>query len=276
MAEVEPHPSWRKQPSYSFRAAWLSKKDERRHLAEKLALEYMARGEKVPELLQLALSDDPVLKEVRARREGWHHLFVVEGFAMFDSLQALKQHVKTFCKRSDFGASPWETLFAEREAPVRLSKAQRIRLLDKAVKAVDAYPFADDDEHHFLEVLEPFGEYALALSVEYANFRRYIDGSFGDEDNPVRSLLGKACRVRALAFDAKEEDAPELLAEGVLELAGNTVSVGAWAHSFDDDDEIFESVAYQEVNIASEALAQSIYLEVLDKENETDEDGDDA
>lgn len=272
---AEPYSSWRKMPSYSFRAAWLSRSDQRRHLAEKLVLAYMARGEKVPELLQLELSDHPALKDLAARREGWHHLFAIENFRMFDSLPALRQHVKTFCKRSDFAPGPWEILFREADAPVGFSKAQRIRLLDKVLKAVEAYPFADDDEHHFYELLEPLGDYALALSVEYGSFRRFIDGSFGDEDNPVRSLAGKACRVSSLAFSADEEEAPAVVAEGVLELSGNTVRVGAWAHSFDDDDDIFESVAYEEVNIASEALAQSIYLEVLEKEG-TDEDDDDA
>jgi hypothetical protein len=269
---MESHPKWEKQPGYSFRARWVSRVDERRHYAERLALERLAKGRKVPLLLHLELDDGVPT----SRLEGWHHFMSVGTFRMLDSFPALLREMKTFLKRDEFAAGLFESLFRGADAPVRLSKAQRVRLLDRALAALAAYPFADDDEHHFWEWLEPFGDYALVLSVEYAVFRRFMDGSFADDDNPLRSLVGQACRVTALAFDAEDGAKPAPLAEGELSLEGSTVRVGSWEHTFAGDDQVFESVAYEEVNIASEESQTSFYFTPLSEGGAAESEHDDA
>jgi hypothetical protein len=260
----EPFDSWKKKPNYSFRAQWLSKAKLRLAFAERVTIAALARREAPPPLAELELEHH----ELKHWPEGWQLYFVIEAFMMFDSLEALTAHIKAFFKRHDFSAGLWEALLSDEAAPVRLSKSQRVRLIDKTLKTIAAHPF-DAPEQEFLEIVEPFGEYALALSVEYANFRRFMDGDFKAEDNPIKSLIGLECRVTELAFDAEDDNAT-LLAEGVLELSGNTVRVGDWQQSFEEEDEVFESVPYFEVNIASESLQRTVCFKRLNvSEDET-------
>ncbi len=257
---AEPYTSWQKKPSYTFRAAWLSKKNIRRQFAERLSLDFLSQDKAVPELVQLELR----IKNRFKRQDGWHHFFTIDAMRIFDSFLKLKQDVKTFLKQDEFEAGGLEILLHEAASPVRMSKSQRIKLLDKFFKGLYAFPF-DDEENHFFEHIEPFKDYAMVLSVEYTNFRRFWDGSFQEEDNPIKSLVGLDCKVERLAFDGDDKEGPTFLAQGVLELVDNTVRISDWEQSFESNDEVFESVAYEEVNIASEALEQQFYFEVLTK-----------
>lgn len=250
----EPFDSWKKKSNYSFRAQWLSKAKLRQAYAERLAVTAMSRGEEPPLLVELELDQ----QASKHWPEGWYLYFVVDAFVMLDSLEALMTHVKSFFKRHDFSAGTWEMLFSGEDAPVRLSKSQRVKLIDKTLKIIAAHPFETPGQE-FLEFFEPFGEYALAFSVEHASFRSHLDRAFKAADNPIKSLVGLECRVAEQAFDS-EDDNVTLLAEGVLELSDNTVRVGDWQQSFEDGDEVFESVPYFEVNIASESLQRSFYF----------------
>lgn len=260
---VEPFESWKKSESFAFRASWLSQKNKRLGYAEQLALRFMAKGEELPVVLQIEL--DP---SVGHKREDWHRYLTIEAFVILDSYAELTAYIKTFFKRSDFGPGDWEMLFMEEEAPVRLSKSQRIGLLDKSLKALASHSFEFSEE--LWQLIEPFGDYALELGAERAYFRHFVEGEFNAEDNPLQSLVGESCKVESLAFDADKDEKATLLAEGVLELSGNTVRIADWQQTFDDHDEIFESVPYLEVNIASELLQRSFFFSNL-KPSEDDQ-----
>lgn len=260
----EPFESWKKKPSYTFGAHWLSRATLRRAFAEEVALRLAAQRETTTPLVALELERDD---EDGSWPEGWHLFLNIEAFTMLDSFAALIAHVKSFLKRHDLAAGSWEMLLRDRAAPVRLSKAQRVALIDKTLKALSAHPF-DKPGQEFLRIIEPFGDYALSLSIEYARFRHFMDGPFGAEDNPIHSLVGLACRVMGLPHDADEDTEPTLLAEGVLSLAGTTVRVADWEHTFDAEDEVFESVPYVEVNIAAKAPVYSFFFENLNPPQE--------
>jgi hypothetical protein len=260
---TEPYPSWQKKENFSFRAAWLSKKNLRTQFAQELALTSLARGRATPHFLQMELE----AVKYREKSEGWHLLFVLDMLKMFDSFQHLTNHVQKFLKTSDLGPAPLEIMFHDAKAPIKLNRPQRMEIFDKFLKALKAHPFSEKGNEMFT-FIEPMKDYALELSVEWSNFRRFIDTTFAADDNPIKSLVAKVCRVEEIAFDADRKERPQKVAEGVLELSGNAVRVGTWEHTFDDNDEVFESVAYEEVNIASESLQKSIYFEAVDREDE--------
>ncbi len=268
--------NWRRKEEFVFRAAWRSKRDERRSLAERVALESLAQGKAVPFIAQLELQDTPF----KNRHEGWHHYFILQTMTFFKSFGEMLAGVKSFLKRDALDAGSWEMMFRDAPAPVRLSKAQRVALIDRFVKGVKEYPFEDEVGREVFSVFQPYGDYALDLSVEYVVLRPAFDSTFGAEDNPIKSLVGKKCTVRgrASAEESEDEDTdkntdeaeeePLLeLGEGVLTLDGYTVQVGEWQHTFEENDEVFESVAFEEVNVYSEALKMSIFLEPVDKDD---------
>ena len=256
-------PNWRRKEEFVFRAAWRSKRNERRSLAERVALESLSQGKAVPFIAQLELEDSPF----KNRHEGWHHYFILQTMTFFKSFGGMLDGVKSFLKRNDLDAGSFEMMFRDAPAPVRLSKSQRVALIDRFVNGVKQYPFKDKAGEEVFSIFQTYGDYALDVSVEYVVLRPSFDTVFGAEDNPVKSLVGKQCTVRSRAAQEDEEkEEPVLeLGEGTLELDGYTVRVGEWQHTFEEDDEIFESVAFEEVNIYSEALKMSIFLEAVDK-----------
>ena len=276
-------PNWRRKEEFVFRAAWRSKRNERRSLAERLALESLSQGKAVPFVAQLELEDKPF----KNRHERWHHYFILQTMTFFKSFGEMLAGVKSFLKRDALDAGSWEMMFSDAPAPVRLSKSQRVALIDKFVKGVKEYPFEDKAGKEVFNVFQPYGDHALDLSIEYVELRPSFDTTFGAEDNPVKSLVGKKCTVQGRASaeengekdtDEDEAEQPVLeLGEGVLMLDGYTVRVGEWQHTFAEDDEVFESVAFEEVNVYSEALKLSIFLEAVDKldVNKDDENSDD-
>lgn len=259
--------SWRRKQEYVFRAAWRSKRDERRTLAERVALENLSQGKAVPFVAQLELDN----VRFENRHEGWHHYFILQSFTFFKSFGEMLNGVKSFLKRDDLDAGSWEMMFRDAPAPVRLSKSQRVALIDKFVKGVKQYPFEDKAGKEVFSVFQPYGDYALDLSIEYIVLRPSFDTTFQADDNPVKSLVGKKCTVRGRAAQKNEDEDEEA---PLLELDGYTVRVGEWRHTFGKDDEVFESVAFEEVNIYSEVLKMSIFLESKDKDGEDSHDKD--
>jgi hypothetical protein len=260
----EPYKSWQRQENFTFRALWLSKTDKRLQLSKELALTALVQGKVIPSLIKMELELPKFNK-----REGWHHYFILEAFKVLETFPTLVKHIRSFLKTSDLSAGPLETIFRNRATPVILTKAQRLDLTDRFVKLIENHPFKEKGRE-FVEFIEPFKEYALALSVERTNFRRWIDGDFNAEDNPIKSLVGEVCTVKTIAFEAPEKEKPQQVAEGVLELSGNTVRVADWEQTFNENDEIFESVAFYEVNIASDTLQTTFFIKAIHR-NEDDE-----
>lgn len=249
--------SWQLKDNYMVGMAWLSRRNERRAAAERLALEFVAMGEEVPSVVKLELSKESNASEY----EGWHHLFMVQMASFYEGFAALTQGVKTLFKRGELDAGSFEFLLSDVQAPVRLSKSQRVMLIDTFMKGVKGHTFSEDEEGIF-EMIVPFGDYALRLGVEYARIRDTIDGHFEDADNPLRSLVGVACHAYAWTFEAQDEDeaAMPTVGEGVLELDGHHVRIGEWQHTFEADDLIIDSAAFEEVTIRSEALELDITI----------------
>jgi hypothetical protein len=231
-------------------------------LSKELALRAMVQGKAVPPLLKMELELPKINK-----REGWYHYYISEAFKVVETFPALVTHIRFFLKTNDLGAGPLEMMFQNMKAPVTLTKPQRLDLADRFIKVIEAHPFKEKDQE-YIEFVEPFKDYALALSVERSNFRGWIDGNFEAEDNPIKSLVGEVCTVKTIAFEAPEKEKPMLVAEGILELSGNTVRVADWEHTFDDQDEVFESVAYFEVNIASDAVQTTFFIKAVNRNEE--------
>lgn len=259
----EPYESWKKKESFTFRAAWLSKKNIRTQFAQELLLSQIALGKAAPDFLRLELESS----KYRSEKPGWHHLFMIETFKTFDTRQLLENYVRKFAKTHEFGPGGFEIMYHNQPAPVKLNKPQRLALADKFMEAFTSHPFAEKGKS-VLDFIETFKEYALELSVERSYFRRFIDGIFSAEDNPLKSLVGEVCKLECLADSADKQEKPTRLAEGVLELSANTVRVGDWEHTFADDDSVFESVAFEEVNIYSSTLETSFYFTPVKKSEE--------
>lgn len=131
------------------------------------------------------------------------------------------------------------------------------------------------------------GDYLLVASIDYTPFRPEFSTRFGQPNNPIRSLVGRVCTLRAMDFAQLDEDYPddlddldeddleplELLeddedlefeeeeepdwqeiAVGPVSLEGNRLTVGFWSCTFDENTEV-TGVAYEEAVFDDEKKA---------------------
>lgn len=101
--------------------------------------------------------------------------------------------------------------------------------------------------------------------IEYAPFRPEFSTTFGAANNPIRSLVGKVCTLKAATqADLEREDEDEdfeaewkELSVGTVHLEGNRLTVGFWSHTFKADTRVF-GVAFEEASFEDENM--SYYL----------------
>lgn len=245
---------WQEGDHYHFRVAWLQPH---------------------PDYLALDTGDFGLVDAEQAQQGGleptfeldvhpgwWIRINVDSGWG--EILEESLNAVKSVLKNSAFGAGVLELRRPGERAPTHVSKSQRRDLIGQIMRPRDN-PRASPDDGIVREAFLKIGEYALWAWLEHAPFREEFEATFGAPENPLRSLVGKACVLHGLHGDdyEKEERPWRELARGPLELEGTMVRVGGWSHTFEGDEKVF-GAAFEEASLESAALRMSLSFSAVD------------
>jgi hypothetical protein len=174
---------WREVSHYDLRIAWLHNQPKASSVAfmEEVEREH---GKKIS-------------LEVTGRPGWWLYSNVLKG-ASFDSLEEALAFAKSTLKNSDFAASPFNfDVTPGFKAPVRLSKSQRIKLIDEIMHE----PKGELEEGLVREAFLQVDDYALSVWIEDIPYPEEFEAMFAAPENPLRSLEGEVCTVYTSALD---------------------------------------------------------------------------
>lgn len=179
---------WQKVTDYALRIGWLHNQPKPSHLEMQEAMK--AEGKAVS-------------LEIVGHPGWWQHAHVMMG--SFETLEEALAAAKSTLKNSDFKPSvlAFDNL-SPSSAPVRLSKNQRIKLIDEIMHE-PVVRHEDLVREAFLQE----GDYALLVWIEELSFREDFEAAFETPENPLRSFIGEV----ATAFTApltEEDDEDEL------------------------------------------------------------------
>ncbi len=240
---------WQEVTDYSLRVGWLHNKPKPSHL--EMQEELKKEGKEVS-------------LEILGHPGWWLHFYVVP-MASFETLEDVLATAKSTLKNSDLNASSISFEDGPSRAPVRLSKSQRIKLIDEIMH--------EPKEKHEGLVREAFlqeGDYALSVWIEQLEFRPDFEATFESPENPLRSFISATATVHTAPLlesedeeneldlgDFETDDDPDMedlseeemidaigalermkdvdadkdwqeVAKGVVRLEGNTLYVGEW------------------------------------------------
>jgi hypothetical protein len=243
---------WKRKDHYSLRIAWLTN-----DVSEE-------RKEEDREMMREILKHEPTdeMLGFNPRFKGWYmHFNVVMDF--HDTLKDAVKHARRTLKDSELNAGKFNLGFmGEPSAPIKLSKEQRLRIIDKLEQSSEV------EKDIVKEAMLELGLFALHAWIEHTPYRHEMKTLFKSPSNPVRSLVGYNCLVW---HGEGERDDWEQMAEGVLELNGNTVQVGDWSRSFGDRVPV-EGIAFSEVSFDQPA-ADGLYDFIEAKDDRLKDEG---
>jgi hypothetical protein len=241
---------WQKVTDYALRMGWLHTKPKPSHLEMQAALKE---------------DDKDISLEIVGHPGWWSHFNIM--MASFGSLEDALSVAKSTLKNSDFSATVLNFDAPNASAPVKLSKGQRIKLIDQIMHEPEV-----KHEGIFREAFVQEGDYALSVWIEELSFREDFEVAFETPENPLRSFVGETVTVFTAPLGTDDEDEltigefeaddPEMedmsekemvevlgalekmkdidediedantdwkeVAKGVVKLEGNTLSVGEW------------------------------------------------
>ncbi|AWR87401.1 hypothetical protein [Meiothermus taiwanensis] len=222
---------------------------------------------------------------------GWYFLQRGEPMRIVDSLEEALAALKSRLKH-------WNMIdLLGRPAPIEASKSVRKQMVIDLLNAPIATPPPDydpdrDEPFLLLSCKWELGDYLLVASIDYTPFRPEFSTRFGQPNNPIRSLVGRVCTLRAMDFAQLDEDYPddlddldeddleplELLeddedlefeeeeepdwqeiAVGPVSLEGNRLTVGFWSCTFDENTEV-TGVAYEEAVFDDEKKSYHLFV----------------
>lgn len=178
---------WREVGHYDLRIAWLHNQPQAHTLEFQQIME--EHGKKIS-------------LEVAGHSGWWLYSNVLFG-SSFDVLEEALALAKSTLKNSDLAASALSfDVLPGSSAPVRLSKSQRIKLIDQIMH---------EPKYELLEgiVREAFfqlEDYALSVRIEDVPYREEFEAMFAAPENPLRSLEGEICTVYTSVLDEDLED----------------------------------------------------------------------
>jgi hypothetical protein len=179
---------WREVSHYDLRIAWLHNRPRASSVAfiEEMEKEH---GKKIS-------------LEVAGHPGWWLYSNVLVGES-FDSLEETLAFAKSTLKNSDFAASVLSFDVAPgSSAPVRLSKSQRIKLIDQIMHE----PKNELPEGLVREAFLQVDDYALSLWIEDVPYREECEAMFAAPENPLRSLEGERCTVSTSSLEEYLDD----------------------------------------------------------------------
>jgi hypothetical protein len=151
-------------------------------------------------------------------------------------------------------------------APYQASKNEIRQMLVELFEAPIQNPPADynpdrDDPLRLMELQWELGVYLLVASIEYTPFRPEFDTVFCAANNPIRSVVGRVCTLRAatqadLEYELDDEDFEaewKEVAVGTVGLDDDRLTVGFWSHTFDPLTHVV-GVAFEEANFEDEEM----------------------
>jgi hypothetical protein len=280
-------PQWQKITDYSLRLSWLHNQPKPSHLE----MEKMMQEE-----------GKEVSLEIIGHPGWWQHANIF--MASFDTLEDALAAAKSTLKNSDF--TPFGLLEdAPSSAPVKLSKSQRIKLIDEIMHE-PVVKHAELVREAFLQE----GDYALSVWIEELSFREDFEADFETPENPLRSFVGEIATAHTAPLveaddeneldlgdfesdddpdmeDLSEEEMIEVLgnfekmkdinarglddadwqevAKGVVKIEGNTLFVGDWQCVVPNDAEIY-GAAFDSASFDLKEKGLSILIEMENKD----------
>lgn len=280
---------WQEVTDYSLRIGWLhnqpkpSQLEMERHMKEE--------GKEVS-------------LEILGHPGWWNYANVYMN--SFGSLEEALAAAKSTLKNSDFKPSGF---FLEESvsssAPVRLSKSQRIKLIDEIM-----HEPVVKHEDLLREAFLQEGDYALSVWVEALSFREDFEAEFETPENPLRSFVGEIATAHTAPLiedddedeldlgdfesdddpdmeDLSEEEMIEVLgnfekmkdvnarglddadwqevAKGTVKIEGNTLYVGEWQCVIPDDELIY-GAAFDSASFDLKEKGLSILIEMENKD----------
>jgi hypothetical protein len=174
---------WREVSHYDLRIAWLHNQPRASSIAfmEEMEKEH---GKKI----SLEVAGHP----------GWWLYNNVRVGESFDTLEETLAFAKSTLKNSDLTASVLSfDVPPSSRAPVRLSKNQRIKLIDEIMhESKNELP-----EGLVREAFLQVNDYALSVWIEDVPYREEFEAMFAALENPLRSLEAEVCTVYTSALD---------------------------------------------------------------------------
>lgn len=193
---------------------------------------------------------------------GWYFLQRGDPMQIVDSLEealsVLKSRLKHW-KQNDLLGRP---------APMEVSSETRKQMVLELLNTPIATPPPDHDPDQneplppLLERKWELGEYMLVALIEYTPFRPEFSTRFGQPNNPVRSLAGQVCTLKAASQEDLDREADDQafkapwkqIAIGPVQIENNRLTVGFWSKTFADYTEVI-GVAYEEASIEDEEMS---------------------
>lgn len=179
---------WREVSHYDLRIAWLHNQPQA-HTLEFQQMMEEEHGKKIS-------------LEVAGHPGWWLYSNVLFG-SSFDALEEALALTKSTLKNSGLAASALSfDVLPGSSAPVRLSKSQRIKLIDQIMH---------EPKHELLEgiVREAFfqlDDYPLSVWIEEIPYPEEFEAMFAAPENPLRSLESEICTVYTSALDEDFDD----------------------------------------------------------------------
>jgi hypothetical protein len=274
-------PQWQKVKDYSLRLSWLHNQPKPSHLEmEKIMKE---EGKEVS-------------LEITGHPGWWQHANVMMG--SFETLEEALSAAKSTLKNSDF--KPFGFFDAPGSAPVKLSKSQRIKLIDEIMHE----PVV---KHEGLtrEAFLQEGDYALSVWIEELSFREDFEAAFETPENPLRSFVGEIATAYTAPLtedededeldlgDFESDDDPDMedlseeelvetigalermkdvdddtdwqeVAKGVVKIEGNTLYVGEWQCAVPNEELIY-GAAFESASFDLKEKELSVLIEMENK-----------
>jgi hypothetical protein len=187
---------WRKITDYSLRIGWLHNQPK----ASQLELEQVMKEE-----------GKEVSLEIIGHPGWWSYAHIMMG--SFGSLDDALAAAKSTLKNSDFKPSVFildESVPSS--APVKLSKSQRIKLIDEIVHEPTL-----KHEDLLREAFVQEGDYALSVWIEELSFREDFEAAFETLENPLRSFVGETVTVFTAPLGTDDDDLEDEVDMGEFE-----------------------------------------------------------
>jgi hypothetical protein len=175
---------WQKATDYALRISWLHTKPKPSHLE-----------------MQEALKEDgkEISLEIVGHPGWWSHFNIM--MASFESLEDALAAAKSTLKNSDFSATVLNFDSPNASAPIKLSKGQRIKLIDQIMHEPEV-----KHEGIFREAFVREGDYALSVWIEELSFREDFEVAFETSENPLRSFVSETVTVFTAPLGTDDED----------------------------------------------------------------------
>ncbi len=213
---------WRKVTDCSLRIGWLHNQPKPSQL-------------ELQEVMKEQGKD--VSLEILGHPGWWNYANVYMN--SFGSLEEALTAAKSTLKNSDFKPSAFNFDEPLATVPVKLSKSQRIKLIDEIM-----HEPVVKHEDLLREAFVQEGDYALSVWIEELSFREDFEAAFETPENPLRSFVGETVTVFTAPLGTDDDDLEDKVA---LE---DEVDIG----EFEADDPEMEDMSEEEMVEALGAL----------------------